>query len=136
MLFILLLFKLSIKICLIELFSTAVLRLSVGLGVSGRKGAELELASRTCHSKLWPVPCPRRGTVTEESVFCQKLCRDILLAEIVIKFTFIHLFLHVKYWNNSICVTSLQCCQCHHVICMKLHCVPKTPFHISYSCFK
>lgn len=32
------LFKLSIKIYRIELFSTAALRLTVGLGVSGRKG--------------------------------------------------------------------------------------------------
>ena len=74
MLFILSVFKLSIKICLIELFSTAVLRLTGGFGSGWEEGVELGLASRTVtgSSRLSsPLSCPRGGAVTEGRVPAQ-----------------------------------------------------------------
>lgn len=53
MLFILPLFKLSIQICLIALFSTAVLRLPGGFGSEWEERGGVRASKQKCPRRLW-----------------------------------------------------------------------------------
>lgn len=80
MLFILLLFKFLIKICLIELFSTAVLKLAGGFGSEWEERGGVRASKQNLPQR--GLACPLHTAAHGEGQFLRevclpKLCKDI-----------------------------------------------------------